>query len=1211
MPTLQCMATAFSVAASRLADLLEDKTQVPEIAYNVVLDEATRFDANVDSGTSVSASGRRCLFPTELITQWHPETSVRSASQQRMDVLFVGTMILHTGCGRKIYIADSMCVPEMGDLTLISPKQLFHGSGIRTEFNDIRRLTLPSGEIIKFTETNKSYILKIRPLDAKLLRSQKVLALAPAPPVLPSVAPDLVHRRMCHFSPDRISASLHLVKGLCNVPRHFCLPCVRGGMKAPPIHPPGKSTTDWPAKPKSQAFGDLVWSDVCTLPISEPFGFIGWCVFLDDATRLMAVYCIRSHTQEEMLRALQSYLTHHAEYLPKVDGKPTIKCYGTDNHGEYFSKSSDEFFKELFIRHKSMPSYSPWRNPSERSHGVVLRCIRIVHADSTAPLKLWPFTAAQAVRVHNGLVTRSKRVILENASPFFMVTGKQQDFSRIKVMFCRMICFVHDPNESHTKLDVPTVDAIHLGMDDRRNGYLAFVPQWKRYTTFPLDNCKFFEDDYPDFNGELGDHTDLTELLGSRPLTQLTDRAGNRKKGTGRKAAVTPAEADRAAQKAIDAGNRAVAAAAAAMRAPAPAVPRAPVQAVPVAAGPAVPATPAVAAAPPVPAAAVSPVAQTAQSLITGNDAFFVSLNNEYDTVIGSIGDDFLCLNLDSVGALPAPPRKSKEFNSRPDGELWWSAAQTEYEAKNANETYELVERPRGNVVKSRVVCGYKYDSITGALKDEGGFYVRWVACGYSEVHGKDYWNTYTATTKAPGLRVFAAFVAAYNLDTCLIDDIKFFTQTPLKDVIHCEQMDGFEEGGHLPDGRTKLVCRLKKGLEGLKQSGNNAQVQCVEHLVGPCQLTQLDSEPTIFTRTFTINGTRVFFIMLVWIDDKWAGFSRGGYEAILVPFLKVYNRRFKSTNTMGDAKRFIGIDLIRDRDARKISLSQEKYISTFVPKFVDDVKSKLMLKTHASPAVASRPDPYHNLYDLSLNKTEVDRVDEPYLAAVASAMYAACMTRGDVAYHTAFLSQFSKLPFQEAWDALVRLLVCLYATRKHALTYGGKEIKIPDAPTCKPKLNPSTIEQMYGLIIFSDASWKLNCTYAGFFILFCNGAVDWGSNKLKVMLSSTEAEIAAGSNATRRIVYIRNLIGEIFELPQLPISHIVDNSATPHLTEKMGSSRKTEHFRRWLQFMRYAVLHNFSFVHLCSTHDQLADGLTKVTYMPQWLAMHNIMLNL
>ena len=39
----------------------------------------------------------------------------------------------------------------------------------------------------------------------------------------------------------------------------------------------------------------------------------------------------------------------------------------------------------------------------------------------------------------------------------------------------------------------------------------------------------------------------------------------------------------------------------------------------------------------------------------------------------------------------------------------------------------------------------------------------------------------------------------------------------------------------------------------------------------------------------------------------------------------------------MGDAKRFIGIDLIRNRDTRTISLSQEKYISAFVPKFVDD----------------------------------------------------------------------------------------------------------------------------------------------------------------------------------------------------------------------------------------------------------------------------------
>ena len=200
---------------------------------------------------------------------------------QQMDVLFIGTMLLHTECGQKIYIEDLLCVPAMGNLTLISPKQLFHGNGIRTELNDVSRLTLPSGEIVKFTETNKSYILKIRPLDAMLLESQKVFSLAASPPSalpVPSVAPaqDLIHRRCCHFFPDCISASLHLFKGLCLVPRHFCLSCLRGGMKAPPIRPPGKSTTDWPAKLKSEAFGDLVWSDVCTFyPYLSPSGSSG------------------------------------------------------------------------------------------------------------------------------------------------------------------------------------------------------------------------------------------------------------------------------------------------------------------------------------------------------------------------------------------------------------------------------------------------------------------------------------------------------------------------------------------------------------------------------------------------------------------------------------------------------------------------------------------------------------------------------------------------------------------------------------------------------------------------------------------------------------------------------------------------------------------------------------------------------------------------
>ena len=64
-------------------------------------------------------------------------------------------------------------------------------------------------------------------------------------------------------------------------------------------------------------------------------------------------------------------------------------------------------------------------------------------------------------------------------------------------------------------------------------------------------------------------------------------------------------------------------------------------------------------------------------------------------------------------------------------------------------------------------------------------------------------------------------------------------------------------------------------------------------------------------------------------------------------------------------------------------------------------------------------------------------------------------------------------------------------------------------------------------------------------------------------------------------------------------------------LPSRAHGSRKTEHFRRWQQFMRYAVVHGHSYVHLCATRDQFADGLTKVTNATQYLDMRATMLNL
>jgi hypothetical protein len=109
-----------------------------------------------------------------------------------------------------------------------------------------------------------------------------------------------------------------------------------------------------------------------------------------------------------------------------------------------------------------------------------------------------------------------------------------------------------------------------------------------------------------------------------------------------------------------------------------------------------------------------------------------------------------------------------------------------------------------------------------------------------------------------------------------------------------------------------------------------------------------------------------------------------------------------------------------------------------------------------------------------------------------------------------------------------------------------------------KPPVNRKLYASLRGLTIYSDASWKTGCTYAGFVILRDNAAIDWASKQLKVMLSSAEAEIGAGCAAGKRAIYVRNLIGELEGLPAIPIPHIVDNSALPYITENIGVSQLT-----------------------------------------------------
>ena len=64
-----------------------------------------------------------------------------------------------------------------------------------------------------------------------------------------------------------------------------------------------------------------------------------------------------------------------------------------------------------------------------------------------------------------------------------MVTGKARDLSKIRVLYCKVTCYIRSQYDASrlSKIDPPTVEGIHLGLDHLRGGVYVYVPVWQRF----------------------------------------------------------------------------------------------------------------------------------------------------------------------------------------------------------------------------------------------------------------------------------------------------------------------------------------------------------------------------------------------------------------------------------------------------------------------------------------------------------------------------------------------------------------------------------------------------------------------------------------------------------------------------------------------------------------------------------------------------------
>lgn len=494
---------------------------------------------------------------------------------------------------------------------------------------------------------------------------------------------------------------------------------------------------------------------------------------------------------------------------------------------------------------------------------------------------------------------------------------------------------------------------------------------------------------------------------------------------------------------------------------------------------------------------------------------------------------------------LPPEPESMAQAMRHPLKEGWMDAATLEINSLSQLKTFEKVEIPEGKqVIPVKWVFNYKFDSDGNLIKLKARLCVR----GDLQIQGRD--DTYAATLAAKTFRACMSIAAVFNLDAHQYDVVNAFLNSKLDEEVYVRMPDGFSEAG--------MCWLLLKALYGLRRSPRLWQQEFGSWLYS-MNFKSITENPCVYTNDY---ATIIFFV-----DD------------IVVLSLPVKRHRVRNfedalkekypTRVIGELKWFLGIRVIRDREARKLWLCQDSY--------VDKIVSRFHLEDGKRP-----PTPMIQGYALTPNQDKATpKAIHQYQAKVGSVLYPTIITRPDCAYAASKLSEHLQNPSQQHIDAVDRLIKHLDGTKTLAIEF--------------------SVDNLDESVIFAtDAAFADNRdrkSSEGYVMKMFGGVVDWKACKQKtVTTSTTEAELLSLSNGARETYWWMRFFDAITLNLEKDVEIWCDNQQTVGLLTKIDPELKTKmrHVDIHHHWLRQEVQHEKVRIRWKSTNHMPADGMTK-----------------
>ena len=383
---------------------------------------------------------------------------------------------------------------------------------------------------------------------------------------------------------------------------------------------------------------------------------------------------------------------------------------------------------------------------------------------------------------------------------------------------------------------------------------------------------------------------------------------------------------------------------------------------------------------------------------------------------------------------------------------------------------------------------------------------------------------------------------------------------------------EGYDKYG--PDG-TEYCCEVGN-LYGHPIAGRNWYNTLVEKLLAD-GLTQSEHDPCLF---YQFRGKEVLFV-LVYVDDIVTLHSMG--SSLRDEFAGKFGDEFVWTDYGTDLQEFLSMRIIQTSNT--VSIDMERYIT--------DLYHEIFGKggSHASYAVPARQELPKMVREAAEKKDSThshDEVGERFRHIVAAILYAASMARPDVAYAIGMLSRCMAYPDVQLLHEAERVLIYLYEHRHLKLTYTVDCCSGPATFDWAPNRGPVTDGD-------ADASFEIRRSTSGYMYFICCVAIAWCVRKQRsTALSSTEAELMAGSLAACEAVFIRELMREIGHPQLLPTVLRSDNSGAIDLAHDPVNHSKSKHILRKYFNIRELVADKTLSVKYVKSTENRADWLTK-----------------